>query len=81
MRKIGNLFELAEKKLMQEKKDGLIICYMFDDIIEYAIKIRKWLDNNPKKTRKILKSTLSEIRRKNNDNAKNYYLDKKMGLI
>jgi len=41
MLQTGNLFELAEKQLQKERKH-----YTVTDVIDYAIKIRKWLDKH-----------------------------------
>jgi hypothetical protein len=73
-KKIGNLFELAEKRLIREKKSGIIPCYTLSDIVEYAIFIRRWLDNNPKKINKIMKLTREEIKRKNKECRHRYFL-------
>jgi hypothetical protein len=65
MIKIGSLFDLAEKRLIMEKNNGEIPLYTAEDIIEYAIDIRKFLDNNPKKIKNIIKikdSIKKEIR-------------------
>lgn len=66
--KIGNLFELAEKRLIREKQLGLIPCYTMSDIIDYAVEIRKFLDKCPgsklKKIMTIPKKELKELRRK-----------------
>jgi len=40
----GNLFELAEKELIRENKK-----YTLNNVIDYAILIRKWLDRYGKK--------------------------------
>lgn len=48
MLKIGNLFELAEKQLINEKQKRKRLNYTLLDIINYAIKLRKWLDKNEK---------------------------------
>lgn len=42
--KTGNLFELAEIELQRERKKYTII-----DVVNYAVKIRKWLDKYGKK--------------------------------
>jgi hypothetical protein len=70
MRKIGNLFELAEKRLRQEKKLKIIPCYTESDIIEYAIEIRKFLD----KAKKVTKLTATEKKRYNKILRRNKYL-------
>lgn len=44
MFKTGNLFELAEMQLKREVKQHKRTTYKFTDVINYAIKIRKWLD-------------------------------------
>jgi len=74
MRKIGNLFELAEKQLIKEKKEGKIPCYTKLDVIEYTILIRKWLDHNPNRINKIMKLTQEEIKRKNRECRRRYFL-------
>ena len=73
MRKIGNLFFLAEKRLIREKKLGLIPCYTELDIIEYAIKIRKWLDNNPNRIKIVMKLSKRELKRNHREAQKRYY--------
>ena len=73
MKKIGNLFELAEKWLIQEKKLGIIPCYTELDVIEYAVKIRKWLDDNPKKCKQVMKLKKEEIKKLNRQYRRNYY--------
>jgi hypothetical protein len=74
MRKIGNLFKLAEKQLIKEKKLGIIPCYTVTDVIEYAILIRQWLDRNPRKINQIIKLTREELKRNNRKSRKRYYL-------
>ena len=69
MRKIGNLFELAEKRLIREKRP-----YTLLDIIDYAIKIRKWLDVNENKIKKLTKLTKEAKRKRNNEARYRYYL-------
>lgn len=74
MIKIGNLFDLAEKQLIKEKRTGKIPCYTGLDVIEYAIQIRKFLDHNPIKINKIMRLT-KEIKMKNfREYRKRYYL-------
>jgi hypothetical protein len=46
MTKIGNLFELAERQLINEKENGKRKSYTLSDIVNYAIRIRKFLDKN-----------------------------------
>jgi len=74
MKKIGNLFFLAEKQLIRERKEEVIPCYTISDVIEYAILIRKWLDHNPNKINQILKLSREEIKRNNRECRKRYYL-------
>lgn len=74
MIKIGNLFELAEKQLSKERKEGKIPCYTLSDIIEYAVLIRKWLDNNPRRIKQILKLNREELKRNNRESRRRYYL-------
>jgi hypothetical protein len=66
MVKVGNMFELAEKELINEGKD-----YTLLDIIDYAIKIRKWVSRNGKKLKK------EEKRIKHNEANKRYKLKTK----
>jgi hypothetical protein len=74
MIKMGNLFELAEKRLIREKKLGIIPCYTKLDVIEYAIKIRKYLDDNPKRIKQIMKLTREELKKNNKASRRRYYL-------
>jgi hypothetical protein len=74
MKKIGNLFELAEKRLIREKHLGIIPCYTELDVIEYAVKIRKFLDDNPKKFKQIMKLSREEKKRNSREARKRYYL-------
>lgn len=39
-----NLFILAEKQLQKEKRGGERASYTITDVIDYAVKIRKYLD-------------------------------------
>jgi len=64
--KIGNLFELAEMQLIKEILRGKRIDYSMNDIIDYAVKIRKWLDK-----KNNLKSIIGFNRKKW---RKQYYL-------
>lgn len=73
MRNIGNLFNLAEKRLLQEKKENKIPCYTELDVIEYAIKIRKFLDDKPKLAKKIMKLTLAEKRYLGRERFRRFY--------
>jgi hypothetical protein len=72
--RIGNLFELAEKQLQKEKKEGIIPFYTLSDIIEYAEQIRKWLDKNENNTNKFLKLSPELRKRKLKENRHKYYL-------
>jgi GrpB-like predicted nucleotidyltransferase (UPF0157 family) len=74
MKNIGNLFFLAEKQLQKEKKEGKIPCYTEIDVIEYAILIRRWLDNNPNRIKKIMKLTREELKKNNRESRRRYYL-------
>ena len=53
-----NLFELAEKQLQKEIKIGKRKKYTLLEIINYAIKIRKWLDKQGGNIEGILKHLL-----------------------
>jgi hypothetical protein len=77
MKTIGNLFELAESQLIKEKKSGQIPCYTELDVIEYAIKIRKWLDDNPRKINQVMKLTRKELILNHRKAQKRYILNKK----
>jgi hypothetical protein len=70
----GNLFELAEMQLIKEKKFGLIPCYSIDDVLEYAIFIRKQLDRRPNEIKKIMRLTLQEKKKQQKEKRKMYYL-------
>jgi len=67
MVKTGNLFELAERELQREGK-----VYTISDIIDYAVKIRKWLDEK-KNINKFLKE---ERRLRHNEADRRYRLKK-----
>jgi hypothetical protein len=41
MTNTGNLFTLAERQLQKEGEN-----YTISDVIDYAVKIRKWLDKH-----------------------------------
>jgi len=71
--KVGNIFEFAEKRLMQKIKKGEIETYSMLDIIDKAIEVRKYLD---KHKRKILIPNLNreEIKRKNKECRHRYFL-------
>jgi len=45
----GNLFELATQELLNEVNNGKRKSFTGLDILNYAIKIRKWLDKYGKK--------------------------------
>jgi hypothetical protein len=47
---MGNLFNLAELQLHREAKEATEA-----DILAYAVKIRKWIDNHKATATKILK--------------------------
>ena len=44
MDRIGNLFELAEKQLINEINNGTRTRYSLAELVDYAIRIRKFLD-------------------------------------
>ncbi len=46
--KIGNLFEFAEKRLQELVKREDLYSYSLMDIINMAVKVRKYLDKHPK---------------------------------
>jgi hypothetical protein len=45
--KVGNIFEFSEDRLIAKIKRGDIDTYSVSDIIEGAIKVRKYMDKNP----------------------------------
>ena len=69
-----NLFEFAEKQLIKEKKEGKIPCYTGLDVIEYAIKIRKFIDDNPTKIKRVIKLTKEQLKINNRESRLRYYL-------
>jgi hypothetical protein len=69
MRKLGNLFELAERQLIKENRP-----YKLINIIEYAVLIRKWLDLNPERIKQVMQLTEEELKRNNRDSRHRYYL-------
>ena len=78
MRKIGNLFILAEKQLQKEKANGTIPCYTTLDIIEYAVRIRKFLDDNPKKSITLMKITKEEKLKRNREAVKRCRMNRRI---
>jgi hypothetical protein len=76
MKKISNLFELAETQLIKEKRQGKIPCYTISDVIDYAIKIRRFLDNNPNRIKKIMKLSKQELVKHHREAVKRYSLKK-----
>ena len=77
MKLTGSLFDLAERRLIREKRLGLIPCYTGLDVVEYAVTIRKFLDNNPKRVKKIMKLTREERIRNQRQAYKRYNLKRK----
>jgi hypothetical protein len=69
-----DLFTLAEKQLQKEKLKGEIPCYTTLDVIEYAIKIRKFIDDNPRKINRAIKLTREELKINNRASRKRCYL-------
>lgn len=69
-----DLFTLAEIQLQKEVKEKIIPCYTKLDVIEYAILIRKWLDKNEGKIKKLTKFTKREIKRNKKLYRHRYYL-------
>jgi len=69
--KTGNLIEFAEDRLIAKVKRGDIYSYSILDIIDNAVKVRKYLDKNKKLS--LPKMTKKEIRKKANINRMNYY--------
>lgn len=77
MLKTGNLFHLAETQLIKEKLAGIIPCYTAEDVLEYAIEIRKWLDKNHRKIGQITKMTMPQRKLKRKTYLHQYYMEKK----
>lgn len=61
--RIGNIFTFAEDRLIAKIKRGEIYSYSALDIIDNAIKVRKYLDKNPRP--KIPKQTKEEAKHSN----------------
>jgi hypothetical protein len=61
--KCNNIIEFAEKRLAEKVKRGDILSYSTIDVIANAIKVRKYLDQNPRP--KIPTQTKEERRFKN----------------
>jgi hypothetical protein len=72
--RVGNLFEFAEKRLIQKLKRGDISGYSMLDIIDYAIKVRRYLDRHGQ----IIIPFLTEEEKKRNQkfSRHRYYLKK-----
>ena len=72
--KIGNIFKFAEKRLMDKIKRGDIYSYSLLDVIDNAIKVRKYLDINP--CPKIPSLTPEEKRLNQLKRMRRYYIKK-----
>lgn len=69
-----DLFSLAQKQLIKEKKTGLIPCFTFQDILEYAIFFRKQIDMKGEKIKRLMQLTPEEKRKMNNQKRRDFYL-------
>jgi hypothetical protein len=69
-----DLFSLAEKQLIKEKKNGIIPCYTFEDILEYAIFFRKQIDMRENKIKRALRLSNTEKIKVRNQKRREFYL-------
>ena len=74
-----NIFNLAEKQLRKENAEGIIPCFTGLDVIEYAIKIRGWLDKNS--IPKAIKLTKEEKKRNHRVAQKRYELNRSIKCL
>jgi len=73
---IGNIFEFAETRLIKKVNQGLMRSYTALDVINGAVKIREYMDKNPRGLK--IPTMTKEERRKANLKARKIYLWKKM---
>lgn len=73
---IGNIFDFAEARLQKKVSRGDIEYYTINDVIDNAIKIRKYLDKNPRGL--TIPTRTKEERRLANLKARKLYLWNKM---
>jgi len=73
---IGNIFEFAEARLIKKVNQGLMRGYTALDVINGAVKIREYMDKNPRGLK--IPTMTKEERRKANLKARKIYLWKKM---
>jgi len=71
--KVNNLIEFAENRLITKVKRGEIYSYSVGDILDNALKLRRYMDT--KKNDKIIipKMNKEEVRLKRNLGRCNYY--------
>lgn len=69
---IGNLFEFAEERLQKKVSRGDMEYYTTLDVIDNAVKIREYLDKNPKGL-KIPTQTKEERQAITRQSRMNYY--------
>lgn len=69
-----DLFTLAEKQLIKEKRTGIIPCYTFDDVLEYAIFFRKQIDMRESKIKRALRLSQTEKIKVRNQKRREFYL-------
>lgn len=72
---IGNIFEFAEARLIKKVNQGLMRSYTALDVIDSAVKIREYMDKNPRGL-KIPTMTKEERRLMILKSRMNYYYRK-----
>ena len=72
--KTGNLFTFAENRLMTLVKRGDIYSYSLLDVIDQAVKVRKYLDKHPNP--KIPTQTKEEKKKLHSIREKQRYMKK-----
>ena len=73
---IGNIFDFAEARLIEKDKRGDIYGYTLADIIDQAVRVRKYMDNHPKGL-KIPTMTKEERKARNRILRKLHYVSQK----
>jgi hypothetical protein len=71
--KIGNIFDFAEERLQKKVSRGDMEYYTALDVIDNAIKIRKYLDNHPKGLKIPTQTKEERIAQKRKTNMKYYF--------
>jgi len=76
-----DLFTMAKMQLDKEKEEGIIPCYTMRDVIEYAVKIRRFLDEHPTGIKKIMELSTKQKKINRKEVNKRDYLKRSRKCI